>query len=54
VTRRVTVELHTETRVVTETVELGLTGTDDAAVDMARDRAGLRPTEFRRGEVVPS
>lgn len=51
-TRRVTVELHTEDRVITETVDLGVTGTDEAAVDMARSQAKLRPGEFRRGEVV--
>lgn len=51
-TRRVEVELHSETRVVTETVAVGVTGTDDAAVDMAREQAGIRPECFRRGEVV--
>jgi hypothetical protein len=52
VTRRVEVELHAETRVVTEAVDIGVTGTDEAAVDMAREQAGIRPERFRRGEVV--
>lgn len=51
-TRRVEVELHAETRVVTEAVDIGVTGTDEAAVDMAREQAGIRPECFRRGEVV--
>lgn len=51
-TPRVEVELHAETRVVTEAVDVGVTGTDDAAVDMAREQAGIRPECFLRGEVV--
>lgn len=51
-TRRVEVELHAETRVVSETVDIGVTGTNEAAVDMAREQAGIRPECFRRGEVV--
>lgn len=50
--RTVDVELRSSRGRRVETVEVGLTATDEAAVDMARRQAGIPASEFDTGEVV--
>lgn len=46
------VELHAGDLVFREEVDVSVVATDDAAVDMARRRAGIAPESFETGEVV--
>lgn len=51
-TRRLEVELRAGDRVVREAVDVSVTATDDAAVDIARKQAGIAPECFGSGEVL--
>lgn len=51
--RRVTVELRTARGKLVEDVDVSVTATDEAAVDFARRKLGVSPSDFNSGEVVP-
>lgn len=51
-TRVVDVELRSARGRQIETIDVGLTATDDAAVDMARRQAGISADEFETGVIV--
>jgi hypothetical protein len=53
VTRAVTVELRSSRGRDVVDLDVSLLATDDAAVDMARQRAGISRAEFVTGEVIP-
>ena len=50
--RRLEVELRAGDHVFREEVDVSVVATDDAAVDIARKRAGIAPESFETGEVV--